>query len=126
MIDARPRDIVDILCWLASLRDKQRTAVHALEFEAVGMPSMEACIAATGQYGLRSAHDPLRSGYLYTFKFAMTFEADYGVAREWNARAQVGNPVRSDEVWQCAAFTRKQQKKAGVPVSQAPVLLRSC
>ena len=68
-------------------------------------------------------HDSLRTNYVS--KPAMAYERDLGVTRDWNGALGTGNPVRSDLVTQHMAFVRKEQKNAGVEVSQAPALLRS-
>ena len=56
----------------------------------------------------------------------MAYERDLGVTHDdWNSAPRTGNPVRSDLVTQYMAFIRKEQKKAGVEVSQAPAMLHS-
>ena len=69
------------------------------------------------------AHESLRTNYVS--KLAAAYERDLGVAPAWCDQLRVGNPVRSDLVTQYMAFTRSEQKKAGVRVKQAPALLRS-
>ena len=57
-------------------------------------------------------------------KLAGVYEKDLGITTVWNTALKNGNPVRSDLVTKYMAFTREEQKKAGVSVKQAPVLLQ--
>ena len=120
---AQPDDVVTFLCWLDSCSEKRRTAVHARDCEAVG--TSEPSNYSTTEEGctLRYAHDSLRTNYVS--KLAMAYERDLGVTHDWNSALRTGNPVRSDLVTQYMAFIRKEQKKAGVEVSQAPAMLHS-
>ena len=43
----------------------------------------------------------------------------------WSSTLRIGNPVRSDLVFQYMAFTTGEQKQAGALVKQAPTILRS-
>lgn len=120
--NAQPQDVVDFLCWLDACGDG-RTVVHDVECEAVGTDSLEGCTTAAGVCAKRYAHESLRTNYVS--KLTVTFERDFGAEPAWNDTLRVGNPVKSELVTQYMAFTRTQQKKAGVLVKQAPVLLRS-
>ena len=55
----------------------------------------------------------------------MVFEKELGVVDSWSSTLRIGNPVRSDLVFQYMAFTTGEQKQAGVLVEQAPTNLRS-
>lgn len=120
--NAQPQDVVDFLCWFDACGDG-RTVVHAIECEAVGTDSLEDCSTVMGVCAKRYAHESLRTNYVS--KLAVTFEREFGAEPAWNDTLRVGNPVKSELVTQYMAFTRAQQKTAGVLVKQAPVLLRS-
>ena len=123
MVTAQPIDVVQFLCWLDPCSDKRRTAVHARDCEAVGSSELSNCSSTEGECTLRYAHDSIRTNY--TSKIGMAYERDLGVTHDWNGTLRTGNPVRSDLVAQYMAFIREYQKKAGVEVSQAPVLLQN-
>lgn len=118
----QPQDVVDFLCWLDACGDG-RTVVHAVQCEAVGTDSLEGCTTTAGACATRYSHESLRTNYVS--KLTVTFERELGTEPAWNDTLRVGNPVKSELVTQYMAFTRKQQKKAGVLVKQAPVLLHS-
>ena len=61
----------------------------------------------------------------YVSKLGMVFEKELGVVESWSSTLRIGNPVRSDLVFQYMAFTTGEQKQAGVLVKQAPTILRS-
>ena len=58
-------------------------------------------------------------------KLAFAYERDLGITADWGDVLRIGNPIRSDLVAQYLAFTREEQKKAGVAVKQAPAVLPS-
>ena len=118
-----PNDVVTFLCWLHSCSEKRRTAVHARDCEAVGTSELSNCSTTDKGFTLRYAHDSLRTNYVP--KLAMVYERDLGVTHHWNSTLRTGNPVRSDLVTQCMAFTGEEQKEAGVEASQAPAMLHS-
>ena len=120
---AQPNDVATFLCWLDYCSEKRRTAVHARDCEAVGTSELSNCSTTEEGCTLRYAHDSLRTNYVS--KLAMAYERDLGVTHDWNSALRTGNPVRSDLVTQYMAFTREEQKKAEVEVSQAPAMLHS-
>lgn len=63
-------------------------------------------------------HRRLRKGVRY-------YEKELGTTTVWNEALGNGNPFKSELVSQYMAFTREEQKKAGVLVKQAPALLQS-
>ena len=123
MAAAQPIDVLQFLCWLDACRERRRTVVHHVDCEAVGTDTLTDSCRTGGLCDKRFAHDSLRTNYVS--KLAVAYERDLGVAPAWCDQLRVGNPVRSDIVTQYMAFTRAEQKKAGVRVKQAPALLRS-
>ena len=119
----QPNDVVTFLCWLDTCSEKRRTAVYAMDCEAVGTSELSNCSTTEEGCTLRYAHDSLRTNYVS--KLAMAYERDLGETHDWNSTLRTGNPVRSDLVTQYMAFIREEQKKAGVEVSQAPAMLHS-
>lgn len=87
------------------------------------MPTLSDCSTAENTCAMRYAFGSLRTNY--TSNLAMVYERLLGVASDGSDELKIGNPVRSDLVSQYMAFTREEQKKAGVAVKQAPVLLQS-
>ena len=68
--------------------------------------------------GMRTnAHDSLRINYVS--KLAVVYEKDLGMTTVWNEVSRTGNPFKSDLVTKYMAFTREEQKKAGVLVKHA-------
>ena len=122
-VTVQSNDVVALLCWLDSCLEKRRTAVHARDCEAEGISELSNCPTTEEGHALRYAHDSLRTNYVS--KLALAYERDLGVTYDWNGTLRVGNPVRSDLVTQYMAFVRKEQRKAGVEVSQALALLYS-
>ena len=118
---AQPSDVIAFLCWLDTCGKRRRTAVHAMHCEAVGTSSLTGCSTPPGSCNLRYAHESLRTNYVS--KLSTFYESDLGVTSAWSDTLRTGNPVRSDLVSQYMAFTREEQKKAGVAVKQAPALL---
>ena len=123
MVMAQPNDVVTYLWWLDPCSEKRRTAVHARDCEAVGTSELSNCSTTEGGCTLRYAHDSLRTNYVS--KLTMAYERDPGVTHDWNGALRTGNSLRSDLVTQYMAFIREEQKKEGVEVSQAPVMLHS-
>lgn len=124
MAAAQPTDVLHFLCWLDSCGERRRTVVHGVDCEAVGTDTLTDACGARGGCDKRFAHESLRKNY--ASKLAVAYEReDLGVAPAWCDQLRVDNPVRSDMVTQYMAFTRAEQKKAGVRVKQAPALLRS-
>ena len=123
MVMAQPNDVVTFVCWLDSCSEKRRTAVHARDCEAVGTSELSNHSTTEEGCTLRYAHDSLRTNY--GSKLAMAYERGLGRTHDWNSALRTGNPVRSDLVTQYMAFIRKEQKKAGVEVSQAHAMLHS-
>ena len=123
MAAAQPTDILEFLCWLDSCGERRRTIVHDVHCESVGTETFTEACKARGLCGKRFAHDSLRTNYVS--KLAVAYERDLGVAPAWCDQLRVGNPVRSDIVTQYMAFSRSEQKRAGVRVKQAPALLHS-
>ncbi|CAM9646805.1 unnamed protein product, partial [Sphacelaria rigidula] len=118
--EAQPTDIVAFLCWLDAC-GKGRTPVHARHCAAVGTPGLIDCSTQQGKRTYRYPHDSLRTNY--TSKLAMAFDNELGTNSDWSDAVRVGNPVRSNLVAQYTMFTRDEQKKAGVRVKQAPIIL---
>ena len=56
---------------------------------------------------------------------AVAYERDLGITTDCSNALRIGNPIRSDLVTQYMKFTQEEQKKAGVAVKQAPVVLPS-
>ena len=120
----QPQDVVDFFCWLDTSGLRRRTVVHARECEAVGTASLSACSTPSGKAcAIRYAHESLRTNHLSTL--AGVFEKELGVTEVWSDAQRTGNPVHSQLVDQYMAFTRREQKQAGVLVKQAPTMLRS-
>ena len=97
--------------------------VHARHCSAVGTKDLTACSTKPRECNLRYALDSLRSNHVS--KHGMVFEKELGVVDSWTSTLRIGNPVRSDLVFQYMAFTTGEQKQAGVLVKQAPTILRS-
>lgn len=123
METAEPLDVVEFLCWLDSCSERRRTVVHAMHCEAVGEQNLSHCSTRAGECSKRYAYDSLRTNF--ASKIAMTYERDLGAQSDWNEPLRTGNPVKSNLVQQYLNFTKEEQKKAGVTVKQAPVLLSS-
>ncbi|CAM9633616.1 unnamed protein product [Laminaria digitata] len=123
MTQAQPKDIVAFMCWLDSSGKCRRTTVHGMHCTAVGTDDLKSCSTEEGACARRYAHDSFRSNHVS--KIAVAYDRDMGVATGWCDRLRVGNPVRRDLVTQYMAFTRSEQKRAGVLVKQAPALLHS-
>lgn len=123
MADAQPKDVLDFLCWLDSCGDRRRTVVHDRYCVGVGTDSFAECSTMEGACTLRYAAESLRTNYMS--KLATAYERDLGVAPVWNEQLRTGNPVRSEVVTRYMAFIRSEQKRAGVLVKQAPVLLQT-
>jgi len=119
---AQPEDVLDFLCWLDSCGSGRRTIVHVRDCSAVGTTNLKACSTTPGECTLRYAHDSIRSNHVS--RLAGVYEKDLGITTVWNTALKNGNPFRSDLVTKYMAFTREEQKKAGVSVKQAPVLLQ--
>ena len=123
MATAQPRDVVQFLCWLDSCSNRRRTVVHAMHCTQVGTAELSGCSTQPGECAKRYAHDSLRTNYV--LKLAVAFEHDLGITTDWSDALRIGDPIRSDLVTQYMTFAREEQKKAGVVVKQAPVVLPS-
>ena len=120
---AQPSDIVEFLCWLDACWPRRRTPVHAVYCSAVGTSTLDTCSTKAGDCALRYAHESLRANYVY--KLSVFYERDLGIVSDWSDNLRTGNPARSALVTSYMAFSREEQKRAGVRVKQAPALLSS-
>lgn len=120
---AQPKDALDFLCWMDSCSKGRRTPVHSRSCSAVGKSDFKTCSTKPGECTFRYAHDSLRSNYVS--KLTVVYEKELGTTTVWNEALGNGNPFKSELVSQYMAFTREEQKKAGVLVKQAPALLQS-
>ena len=101
----------------------RRTPVHSRSCAAVGKSGFTSCSTEPGECELRYAHDLLQTNYVS--KLPAVYERDLGMTNVWNETSRIGNLFKSDLVSKYMAFTRGEQKKAGVLVKQAPVLLQN-
>ena len=76
-----------------------------------------------GDCALRYAHESLRANYVS--KLSVVYERDLGIVSDQRDNLRTGNPARSALVTSYMAFSREEQKKAGVTVKQEPALLSS-
>ena len=123
MATAQPRDIVQFLSWLDFCSNRRCTVVHAMHCTQVGTAELFGCSTQPGECAKRYAHDSLRTNCVS--KLAVVYERDLGISTDWSDTLRIGNPIRSDLVTQYMAFTREEQKKAGMAVKQAPAVLPS-
>ena len=120
---AQPSDIVEFLCWLDACEPRRRTPVHAVHYSAVGTSTLDSCSTKAGDCALRYAPESLRTNNVS--KNSVFYERDIGVVSDWSDNLRTGNPARSTLVTSYMAFSREEQKRAGVTVKQAPTLLSS-
>ena len=123
MATAQPRDIVQFLCWLDSCSNRRHAVVLAMHCTQVGAAELSGCSTQTGECTKRYAHDSPRTKYVSELTF--TYERDLSITADWSDALRIGNPIRSDLITKYMMFTREEQKKAGVTVKQAPVVLLS-
>lgn len=97
--------------------------MREIDCEAVGTDTILEQSKERGLRNKRFTHGSLRTKC--ASKLALAYTRDPGVAPAWRDQPGVGNPVRSDIVNQCMAFTRSEQTRAGVRVYEAPTLLHS-
>ena len=117
MVTVQPRNIVQFLCWLDSCSNRRQKVVHAMHCTQVGTAELSGCSTIPGN---------VQSG-THTIPLGRTTCPSWS----WRTSAisaslstgEMPSAIGSDLITQHMTFTREEQKKAGVAVKQAPIVL---
>ena len=122
---AQPSCIVEFLCWLDSCGSRRRTLVHAQHCMAVGTSILDSCSTTSWQASAPCAMFTTPCGQLRLQAVGvLRTRLGHCLGLESN-NLRTENFTRSALVTSCIAFSREEQKKAGVTVKKAPALLSS-